>query len=216
MRALCFDFDGTLARFQGNFEELVEGFAFKLGLDAGNYATFTKALSTNLRQSGVSSLHTVVPETLLQLQLPVPNDLDALIKIARKSYKNQMALLPGSAKVLELVANVPKAIITNGPSDMQRDAIDALGIGSLFDTIIISGDPDVAVRKPDPRIFKLACERLRVLPQDVLMIGDNYKADISGASAVGMQTLYLGTTETSSASATTIEDAYDLLAKWIN
>ena len=48
------------------------------------------------------------------------------------------------------------------------------------------------MRKPDVRIFGLACERLGVPPEEVLMVGDNLEADIKGALNVGMKVVYIG------------------------
>jgi putative hydrolase of the HAD superfamily len=59
-----------------------------------------------------------------------------------------------------------------------------LGLGSYLDTVISSAS--VGLRKPDPRIFELACERLGVSANDAAHVGDHHYADIVGASAVGM------------------------------
>lgn len=60
-----------------------------------------------------------------------------------------------------------------------------MGIAEMVDTIVSSAE--VGLHKPDPRIFELACQRLDVLPQDAVHVGDHHYADILGASAVGME-----------------------------
>lgn len=62
--------------------------------------------------------------------------------------------------------------------------LDGLGIGEMLDTVISSAD--VGLHKPDPRIFELACERVGVVPDRAVHVGDHHYADILGASAVGM------------------------------
>jgi len=47
------------------------------------------------------------------------------------------------------------------------------------------------VRKPDPRIYRFACQRLGVTPHDCLYIGDGSSRELTGAAAVGMQALLL-------------------------
>ncbi len=42
-------------------------------------------------------------------------------------------------------------------------------------------------RKPDPRLYSLACERLRVGPTECLYVGDGSGKELSGAIAVGMR-----------------------------
>ncbi len=75
---------------------------------------------------------------------------------------------------------------------MQRDAVQAVGLETFFKRILVSGDADVAVRKPNPRIFEMACEALGTEPGETLMVGDNLEADVKGALAYGMQVVYLG------------------------
>jgi len=49
----------------------------------------------------------------------------------------------------------------------------------------------VGVRKPDPNIYRLACRRLGVAPQNCLYVGDGSSKELTGASAVGMQPLLI-------------------------
>ncbi len=107
-----------------------------------------------------------------------------------------MELLPRAKEVLEFCSErVPCALITNGPENMQRAATQEVGVADYFQTILISGAQEVAVRKPSARIFRLACERLEVSPEEVLMVGDDLKADVRGALNVGMKAVYVGSEE---------------------
>lgn len=45
--------------------------------------------------------------------------------------------------------------------------------------------------KPEPQIYGLAAERLKVPPSSVLMVGDSYRADVEGPRAAGMQAVHL-------------------------
>jgi putative hydrolase of the HAD superfamily len=62
--------------------------------------------------------------------------------------------------------------------------LDGLGLGELLDTVVVSAD--VGLRKPDPRIFELACARLEIEPAEAAHVGDHHYADVLGATAVGM------------------------------
>ena len=44
----------------------------------------------------------------------------------------------------------------------------------------------VGVKKPDPRIYLLACEQLAVHPSECLYVGDGGSQELTGASKVGM------------------------------
>ncbi|MEJ2289802.1 MAG: HAD-IA family hydrolase, partial [Deinococcales bacterium] len=87
---------------------------------------------------------------------------------------------------------VPMALVSNGPVDMQRAALAGLKFETYFRSVLVSGDPDVAARKPAPRIFSLACTGLEALPSETAMIGDSAASDVEGALAYGMQAILFG------------------------
>lgn len=60
---------------------------------------------------------------------------------------------------------------------------------SLVDVPIFSNA--VGLTKPDPRIYRLACERLGVIAQDCLYVGDGGSHELTGASQVGMHTVLI-------------------------
>ena len=61
---------------------------------------------------------------------------------------------------------------------------DNMPIKPFFDTVVFSCV--AGVKKPDPRIYRLALERLKVKPQDCLYIGDGSSYELTGARKVGM------------------------------
>jgi len=44
----------------------------------------------------------------------------------------------------------------------------------------------VGMKKPDPRVYELACERLGVTPEKCMFVGDGGSRELTGAAAVGM------------------------------
>lgn len=69
-----------------------------------------------------------------------------------------------------------------------RDVLDREGMAGTYDEIVLSYE--VGSVKPDPRIFRIALERLGLPAAQVLMVGDNAHDD-GGAAALGMRTLIL-------------------------
>ena len=63
------------------------------------------------------------------------------------------------------------------------------GLDKLFDVIIVSGA--VNKRKPHPEIFRKALKELGVDAAETVFVGDTLDADVRGAKAVGMKTIYL-------------------------
>ena len=196
IRAICFDFDGTLAHFTGNFNNLLnEGFA-KLGLDPQKRDTVLTEYAKQLRKDGAVTSYSALLETLKRLGLHADTELESINAEFVQAYRAQIELLPGAKEVLDFCSErVPCAPITNGPEDMQRAATEEVGVADYFQTILISGAQEVAVRKPNAQIFELACERLDVLPEEVLMVGDDLEADVRGALNVGMKAVYVGAEE---------------------
>lgn len=61
------------------------------------------------------------------------------------------------------------------------------GLGPFFDATVFSSE--VGLRKPDPRIFELACERLRVRPSRCLYAADGDNGELEAADALGMSSV---------------------------
>jgi putative hydrolase of the HAD superfamily len=74
-------------------------------------------------------------------------------------------------------------IISNWDTRLSR-LIEGLGIAEKLHAVVSSAE--VGLRKPDPRIFELACARLGLAPSECAHVGDHHYADVIGAEAVGM------------------------------
>jgi putative hydrolase of the HAD superfamily len=79
---------------------------------------------------------------------------------------------------------IATGVISNWDGRLQG-LLERMGLAQLVDTIVSSSD--VGMRKPDPRIFELACERLGVAVEDAAHVGDHHYSDILGARAAGMR-----------------------------
>ncbi len=85
-------------------------------------------------------------------------------------------------------------IITNGNPVTQNKKIDLLSLRGYTDEIIISGEEDCD--KPEPEIFKLMAERLKVLPTEMMYVGDNPLNDVEGSRRAGCTPVWVKTTGT--------------------
>lgn len=193
LKAIFFDLDGTLCRFHGDFKEIFsracEGIcAFD------SYDEIAALWSQLLSQEGALTAASALAKIGQELHVgeaPYP----AMAQLLCESYAQYIAPFEGSKELLATLAQTYQlGLITNGPLDMQNAAIDSLGIRDFFKTIIISGDPSVGFRKPNPLIFQMALQRVGVEGSDALMIGDNVKVDIEGAKSAGLHTLFVGPT----------------------
>jgi 2-haloacid dehalogenase len=101
-------------------------------------------------------------------------------------------LYPGARDVLDALDAVPGvslALVTNGPSEVQRARIDRLGIAHYFDAIAISAE--VGTAKPHPAIFEFALGRLGAPARTTaVMVGDSLTSDIQGGRNAGIATCW--------------------------
>ena len=87
----------------------------------------------------------------------------------------------------KLKAKYVLGMITNGPSEYQREAISTLKLGTYFSHILIS--EEVGFRKPAKEIFQIAIKKVSCRPGEAVMIGDSPIEDIKPAKRLGMQTV---------------------------
>jgi putative hydrolase of the HAD superfamily len=59
----------------------------------------------------------------------------------------------------------------------------------VFDATVFSCS--VGLRKPDPRIYRIACEELDVEPEDAVFVGDGANDELAGAERVGMRAVLI-------------------------
>lgn len=110
-------------------------------------------------------------------------------------------LSPGAADLLNgLRGQYRLGLICNTgrtPGTMLKIVLQRLGILDHFDTLTFS---DVlGIRKPDPQIFHLTLEQLKVSADRALHVGDDPSTDILGARAVGMWAVLIGSSGVSRA-----------------
>ncbi len=100
IRAICFDFDGTLAHFSGDFGAFMDGFRTDLMLTQCDLNAFAEVSSRESRREGHVTLRRATVATLEALEQRSPPDLGRLVERALDEYSSQMVLLPGAREVL--------------------------------------------------------------------------------------------------------------------
>lgn len=86
-------------------------------------------------------------------------------------------------------------VVSNADGRIEA-LLEARGLGRHLDFVLDS--EVVGVAKPDPRIFRMAVERLAVAPGECLYVGDLYPVDVVGARGAGLDAVLV--------------DPYDLFA----
>lgn len=85
-------------------------------------------------------------------------------------------------------SGIKTGIVSNGQTHIQLRNLLALNLDRRVDVYLISESEDV--RKPEPEIFLRAARKLAIDPAQCIFIGDSPTADIVGAHAVGMKTIW--------------------------
>lgn len=83
------------------------------------------------------------------------------------------------------------ALVSNSyyTSDVRAPLLTALGLSEdLFDTVVLSSD--IMRPKPRPEPFQRALAALGLTAAEAVFVGDNLDADIRGAKAVGLTTVW--------------------------
>jgi putative hydrolase of the HAD superfamily len=127
----------------------------------------------------------------LQVTLGLPAEVvPALVSVIRQ-HAPAIRLTRTALDTLEYLRQAWRlGVVTNGIAEVQARKVAALGLERLVDTIVYA-TADGQPGKPAAQPFLEACLRLAVQPSRAVYVGDDLAADIGGASAVGMKTIWL-------------------------
>ncbi len=80
-------------------------------------------------------------------------------------------------------------IISDADDWYIRALVEKFGLEHIFDSITTSDEAQY--NKPHPRVFNIAFEKAKCRPEESMYVGDNYKRDILGAKALGMKAVLI-------------------------
>ena len=86
-------------------------------------------------------------------------------------------------------AGLVPVVVTNGQAEVQDGRIRRTGLDRYVADWVIS--ERAGVSKPNPRIFALAAQRVRMRLGGAWVVGDSPEADIGGAAAMGLPSVWL-------------------------
>lgn len=118
---------------------------------------------------------------------------DQLIDLLSEDYITHLTtfdhLFEDTIEILNyLQRNYQLHIITNGFSEVQDKKLHVSKITHYFKTVT---NAEIAgVKKPNPIIFHHALQLAKAKPEESIMIGDNYEADVLGALEVGCDAIF--------------------------
>ena len=98
--------------------------------------------------------------------------------------------IPGTPEALRRlkVQGYRMAVISNAEGRVEQD-LGSAGYEGLFETVVDSFL--VGVEKPDPKIFRIALERLGAAAETAIYLGDVPSVDVEGARSAGIAPVLL-------------------------
>jgi len=185
--AVIFDLFGTLADF--SFVELdcvVTEMATAVGMpratyaqlwtetyrrhEEGAFATTEASIEYTCRIGGVRAATAQIVAAAAGW-----TDFQRRMLVPRADAVPTLAHLKAASCRIGLFANSPPEVAWLWP---------ATPLAPLVDVPLFSAS--VGIRKPDPRIYRLACERFQAEPGECLFVGDGGSGELTGAVLVGM------------------------------
>lgn len=208
IRAIFFDLDDTLIRYDAAYETALAASHSVLAtrhphislgsLRSAIYAAYEKQFGygtpgfAELGILPVSQLRTILTGSAL-FALQVKREADfiaALIEAHEAVERQEIRPFPDTLETLDILArSFPLGVITNGPSAMQREKLNRLGLAERFPIIVV--DSEFGHPKPDARIFAHAAEMVGYEPEELLFVGNSPEADIAGAVYAGWTCVWL-------------------------
>ena len=116
IRAICFDFDGTLARFRGDLNKLSIAMFAKLGLkdfSPINLEHVRKVFRSFEYAPEVVTLESATRKTFAALGITPKGNVLEICQQFIADYAAGVQLLPNALETLHYFLHLPKAIITN-------------------------------------------------------------------------------------------------------
>jgi putative hydrolase of the HAD superfamily len=115
-----------------------------------------------------------------------PFGAESCCKLFRLLSRERFQLFPDSLPVLKEIkrSGYPMAVVSDAQKVFCLEEGEMLGLNQFFDHIVLS--TQYGFRKPDPRLFSIACSLLGVEPAQAVYIGDDLRKDVRGAQKASM------------------------------
>jgi putative hydrolase of the HAD superfamily len=200
---VLFDAGETLLRPEPSFPELIVRLLRRRGLEVahdepdwidtalGSVFRAMDDLVVNREQFSTSAERSrafwseIYARLLVKLGVSDPDAGHANYLYDEFSKPEHYALFPDALPALrELAASGYTLGIVSNFESWLTTLLERLGISPLMSVVVVSGDE--GIEKPDPKIFRLALDRLDASPERAVYVGDNPRIDVEAALALGM------------------------------
>ncbi|MCB0471775.1 MAG: HAD-IA family hydrolase [Flavobacteriaceae bacterium] len=176
---IIFDLDGTLVNSQYDLGDGVNFALKKLGKPLIPQTEVPKMLGSGIRKLLEFSMGNFSEQEMTKA-------LDLFMSYYSANYTNKTTYYPEVPGVLQYFAGLKKAVYSNKFHPFTVDILKTLAIDHYFE--VIQGiTPDGFPPKPDPAGMHLISEKLKIKPENILMVGDSTH-DIEAGKRAGTLT----------------------------
>lgn len=113
-----------------------------------------------------------------------------LAQMYRGISRKRLQLYPDVREVLDELRPVYRlGLVSDSQPGYALPEMKAVGLDGYFDPVIISAR--YGFRKPDRRLMEKALDSMKLLPAEVLFVGNDMYRDIYGASRLGIKTIFI-------------------------
>ncbi len=165
---------------------------FKTGLNmlrevvseyGSNHSSHFNIFLTRVRSLDPTAIKDISEEMLVAVAVI------AYHRVKVRNIKPFPDVVPFMVKAREVYPDLKLGILTDGIPVKQFEKILRLRIEKYFDKIIISDE--IGIRKPNLRLFIYALDKMKVKPEETIMVGDRLDKDIEPAKAVNIHTVMI-------------------------
>lgn len=169
-KAVLFDLDGVLVDTYEVWSYLLNDVARRLGYpsigDDAQRAAWGQGIEVDV--ASFYPRHTI-------------GEVRRLYEECYGHHLHHLRVMEGAEAALRSLRR-PKAVITNSPLDLARRALQISKLDAYLDAVV--GSDEVPRSKPAPDLVFEACRRLRVKPEESVVVGDS-RFDEGAARAAG-------------------------------
>jgi HAD superfamily hydrolase (TIGR01509 family) len=184
IRAYIFDLDGTLVDSEVIW---VEAVGATMRDHAGEFSQEEAAALVYGRSW--RDIHADIVVRFPALDMPI-HEMEATIAPYYKAIADRQDIrIPNSIALLHKLSKAHPVCIVSGSSRKTiSEAVDMMGIADALDFFL--GADDYSPGKPDPTCYRMAAERLGVMPEECLVFEDS-EVGLRSAKGAGMACVIL-------------------------
>jgi putative hydrolase of the HAD superfamily len=190
-RAVLFDLYNTLVRSAGpvRFERTCREMGAAVGADPADFHQLYRETNQERNRGVFGTTEETVRTMAIRLGAsPGESQIKLACVIWERMHRETLWATPSTLSTLDelkakglrlgLVSNASEVTVLLWPKQPMSSRIKATGFSCYLGVV-----------KPDPQIFKVVCEDLRVRPDQCVYVGDGEDGELHAAKALGMRAI---------------------------